>query len=698
MMADLARIKRNVIKMVGLSAPEADIDAYIASEGVSIDDVRAFKGTGITQLQGKVADLPSRQPQPPQLLAPDLMTSTAATVNGLVNSVPFLQNISDAVIGTGAQLTGGDYGQTVQGLQAKREQIAQSAPIARMAGEVGGALGLFGAGAGTKLGAEALGMTGNIGKQMLNAGLSSAGYSGLMGISEGKQGAELLGDMATGGAIGTVSPVLGAGIRAAGRGINNNIIRPIATMANRDNEAIARVGRAVGMDRAAGGVMSSADEAVAASAGAPVINADRFGSATRTLARTAANISPEAQGTLQGTVQDRFLTQGRRAKSFVSDLMNGAVDDLALQDGLRQRATQVNNKAYDAAKANPASRAIWNEPIRELMESPTFRSAISDAERLGADRAAVAGVKAVRNPFQFADDGTVTLRVNPDGSRALPSLDFWDQVKRNLDVLIEKAKPTPIGGGSRTEFNDLSAIKRKLVSALDAAVPEYQTARQGAAKFFGADDALEAGRKAFNMTKSVPELRKAHFAMSGPERDAAAVGYASEMIDTIDASKDRLNVINSLFGSESARARNALFLGPERAKQLEAYVKVEQTLDLLRNAVSGNSTTAQQLIASGVLGGAGGAIGFIGSGGDLGSAGGLAFLTMAGRRGMQLLGKSVDDQVMKRVAEMLVSNDPKMVERAIELAVSSKVHMEALDALMKGIELAGRGAALSAVN
>jgi hypothetical protein len=653
---------------------------------------------GITQLQGKVSDLPSRQPQPPQLLAPDLMTSTAATVSGLVNSVPFLQNISDAVIGTGAQLTGGDYGQTVQGLQAKRDQIAQSAPIARMAGEVGGALGLFGAGAGTKLGAEALGMTGNIGKQMLNAGLSSAGYSGLMGISSGEQGGELLGSMATGGAIGAVSPVLGAGIRAAGRGINNNIIRPIATMANRDNEAISRVGRAVGMDRAAGGVMSSADEAVAGAAGAPVMNADRFGSATRTLARTAVNVSPEAQGSLQGAVQDRFLTQGARAKGYVKQLMNGATDDLALQDTLRTAAQAANDVAYNAARANPNSRAIWSQPIKELMESPTFLSAVKDAERRGADRAAVSGFKAVKNPFEFLPDGSVTLRVNKDGSRALPSLDFWDQVKRNLDILIDDVKPTPVGGGNKTLHSDYIALKKKLVAALDGAVPEYQKARQGAARFFGADDALEAGRKAFNMTKSVPELRRAHFAMKPAEKEAASVGYASEMIDTIDAAKDRVNVINSLFGSESARARNALFLGPERAKQLEAYVKVEQTLDLLRNAVSGNSTTAQQLIASGVLGGAGGAIGFIGSGGDLGSAGGLAFLTMAGRRGMQLLGKSVDDQVMKRVAEMLVSSDPKMVERAIELAVSSKVHMEALDALMKGIELAGRGAALSAVN
>ena len=40
---DLARIKDNVAKMAAQNAPEADIDGYIASEGVSIDDVRNFQ-------------------------------------------------------------------------------------------------------------------------------------------------------------------------------------------------------------------------------------------------------------------------------------------------------------------------------------------------------------------------------------------------------------------------------------------------------------------------------------------------------------------------------------------------------------------------------------------------------------------------------------------------------------------------------
>lgn len=43
-MADIARIKSNIGKMIAQDAPEADIDAYIASEGVSLDQLKAPQG------------------------------------------------------------------------------------------------------------------------------------------------------------------------------------------------------------------------------------------------------------------------------------------------------------------------------------------------------------------------------------------------------------------------------------------------------------------------------------------------------------------------------------------------------------------------------------------------------------------------------------------------------------------------------
>ena len=42
-MADIALIKSNIGKMIAQNAPEADIDAYLAGEGVSLDQLKANK-------------------------------------------------------------------------------------------------------------------------------------------------------------------------------------------------------------------------------------------------------------------------------------------------------------------------------------------------------------------------------------------------------------------------------------------------------------------------------------------------------------------------------------------------------------------------------------------------------------------------------------------------------------------------------
>jgi len=241
-------------------------------------------------------------------------------------------------------------------------------------------------------------------------------------------------------------------------------------------------------------------------------------------------------------------------------------------------------------------------------------------------------------------------------------------------------------------------MRTALLNELDSAVPQFKTARQGAAGFFGAEDAIDAGRKAFTSPKQVNEIGRAVAAMKPAEKEAFSVGFSSELIDAINASRDRVNVINSVFGSESARKRIAIALGPQRARELEAYVKMEQVLDLLRTATQGNSTTAKQLIQAGLMGGGAGGLGYLSSGGDLSVGMSAAGLAILGRRGLQMLGKSVDEQVMKRVAEVLASGDAKLLERAIQNASLSKAHMDAIDAIMRGLETAAKGTALATAN
>jgi hypothetical protein len=585
-------------------------------------------------------------------------------------------------------LSGMFGGPSREEMDSASELAVKGSPGAAMAGQAFGSIAPLAPLGATALGGRLLGLTGNIGSRIGLGAVSQAGLSGADTLARGGD----MGDAATAGGIGAFVgggiPLVGAGVRAAMGPMVRPAVQTVRGLFNRDAEAARRVTGAFANDLRSGPVMSQADEAMARTAGAEVVNADRGGQAVRTLARTAANVSPAADGTLRRLTEERFATQGNRATAFIRRIMGGNVDDLATQDRLTTAARNANRPAYRQAYSAPEARAIWNPEIRQLMQSDIFRQAIDGAESVGTDFAALRGGPAVRNPFTFGADGSIGLRTLPDGSRALPSLQFWDIVQRNL----RKTADTARRAGDMETADRAGQLRTALNATLDAAVPAFNAARTGAARFFGAEDALEAGKLFARQPRTIPEARRAHAQFTPEEREIFATGYASELIDTIKASRDRVNVINQVFGSQASRESIELALGPQRAREVEAFVRMEGILDQLRTAVTGNSTTAKQLIAAGVLGGGVSAL----QGGDLTNIGSSAVLFAAGRRGLQIMGKAVDDRVMQRVAEMLSSQDPALLTRIVQNAQLSAEHLRALEAIQRGLTIAAKGVGLEA--
>lgn len=667
--------KLNISAQPGNAPSDAAFDEALASASQKSQ----FGGGPVT---------PRAQPGQPR---PTLGGSALATVQGIYDVIPGMNIVQQGTdwlaANTLGRLSGQDPQAYQEGIEARRQQTLDANPIAQAGGAIGGSLLGMGAAGLTNTGARVLGMSGNLGQRVVNSAASNAGITLADALLDGESGADATAGGMLSGAIGGAIPLVGAGIGAAARSVGKQVVRPIATAFNRDNEAILRVGQARRQAANINDVLTPADEAMAARAGTPVLNADRGGEPLRTLARTASNISTEAAGNLKRAAQERFEGQAGRATRFLREVMGGATDDLGLQQRLSASARASNRPAYDAAYSAPNARAIWSPQIRQLMQSDIFRGAINAAESAGTDQAALTGGRAVRNPFVFGQDGTITLRQMPDGTRALPSLEFWDIVQRNL----RRTETTARRQGDDTLAGTTAQLRRMLNNELDGAVPEFQRARQGAYEFFQAEDALEAGRNAVNLTRQVPEMRQAYARMSAADRQAAAVGYASSLIDMIGAARDRVNVIQQVFGSPARRELNELFLGPARAREVEAFVHMENALDQLRTAVSGNSSTAQQLIAAGVLGGAGG---LWASGGNVNTALTSAALLAAGRRGLQMLGKRVDDMVMQRIAEILVSDDPALINQAVRNATLSAQHMDALRAFGVGIENMSKAGAI----
>lgn len=520
--------------------------------------------------------------------------------------------------------------------------------------------------------------TSTVGK-IAAGGAEGALYSGASGFGNA-QGVDRFKDAGTGlvvgGVIGGGIPLVGAGLRAGYNGIANAASKVRSTYAP-EAEASARIARAMKKDAtSAAGVLSPDDIAAAGRNNQPLMNLDRGGEETRALARSAANQSPTARGELEKNVSDRFSDQSGRVVNLMDRITGNQADDLAAQDTLKAAAKAANAPAYNKAHNAPAAQQLYTPELQELMQSPAVRKAVKEVEAKSANRAAVEGFKAIKNPFHEASDGSFKLRQTADGKLIAPNLRFWDQVKRNLDDEIGPLQRS----GQNTSAADLIGIKNKLVNTLDSVVPEYKAARQGAASFFGAEDALEAGKKFAKSSRMLPEYKRGLFAMKAPERELFKTGFASEIIDQAKASGDRTNVINRIFASPESRQKMRLALGEQGAKEVEAFVRVENAMDAARGAF-GNSTTARQLVELGLVGG-----GTWYYTGDL-NKGVIAAATL---KGLKYGGQKIDQRVLKSVAELLLSNDPTKIKQIQKLATASPQYLAAVQAVTKSLEMAGR--------
>lgn len=230
-MADLARIKRNVAKMASQNAPIEDIDGYIASEGVTIDDVKNFK--------------PQASEKAPE--EKGMLRSAADSVDafgrGIANSASF--GFADE-IGAGARWLGGKvlpwqpnvtYDEALAEVRGSDKATAAAHPVADIAGNVTGAVGL-GSGL-VKAGLSPTAAVANRGGRLLSMSGASALESGALGAAQGFGQGEGLGDRLNKAKTGMQWGIgLGAATPLAISGVTNvvrRIVSPVSTSSARQS-------------------------------------------------------------------------------------------------------------------------------------------------------------------------------------------------------------------------------------------------------------------------------------------------------------------------------------------------------------------------------------------------------------------------------------------------------------------------------
>lgn len=545
------------------------------------------------------------------------------------------------------------------------------------------------------------------GARMLDAAVTGGEYGAMSGAGEGKDTA----DSAVNAATGLVTGILGgAGGSAVGEGIGaaasrygSPIVNTVRGWFNPNGEAARRVAGGLQSDQdmiAAGTAngMSWPEWLAARQRGEPVTLADLGAGRTQSLLRSAANTSPEGRAQIESTLEPRFHQQSERVADTVRNALPGGPANA------RKSADQIVAE-YDAGRVpaykqayDQGDRPLMSPAMERLMGTDTFVGAMKRAISSGKDRDAVQGLGGFNPMVNVTPDGRIVFNKNAKGIPTYPNLQYWDQVKRELDSVAKGARL------SDPERADLAGqMSRILRTELDRQVPAYSEARGIAEKYFGEDNALDAGRKLAGKKMDPEEVQSILRQMKPDERALFQEGYASDLANRVIGSmKDTTNITkgNGLLQSPNERKMAAAIFGPGGVAQINARMYLETIMDGARQAM-GNSTTARQLIEAGL---AGGAIGGFASGWDPTSmatgAGALAgsrvgaskFLSEEARVGLHHMIGKVDARTARRVAELLTSNDPRDLRAGYQMAAKSKAVMDGLQSIARRIAITGQSA------
>lgn len=556
-----------------------------------------------------------------------------------------------------------------QALETAREQY----PGTTLTGELLGGVAVPIPGAAAVRGAGMLG-------RMAGGAAVGAGAGALAGAGEGEDLASRASGAASGllvgGGIGAGVPVVGKGLELAGQGIAK-VAQPI-TQAFRgvrdvDAEAARRIATAQQADLAkptSRSGLTQAEFEAAQRGGQPVVVGDIGGENVRALARSAADTSPSGREALEAVVSDRFKTQSPRTAQFLNDTFKFPTSPEAIEK-IEATARAQNKPAYIKAY-NAGDREIWSPELERLTAAPYVQSALGSAISKWKNYAVRDGYGAANPPFRIENGGLIRTG---GGMQAYPNIQLWDYAARELQ---DAARAAPIGSQQGKLYNDLA---RLLKNELDGMVPEYKAAREGAAKFFGEERAVEAGGAFAKMSGldalKIGEARKALANMKPAERELFEAGFLSNIVAKVESLPEGADLVKRIYNSDFAKKQIELVVGKDRAALLEAHLLKERAMRLLDESVRGNSKTSQYLMQQGLAGGAQAVTGaslYAAATGNLDYGTALAGgLTAWG-------GRKIDARVAKRVGEMLASNDPAILKKGLNIVARNDNMKRALRA------------------
>lgn len=476
---------------------------------------------------------------------------------------------------------------------------------------------------------------------------------------------------AVGGAVAApLSEAVGGLAKAGYKYVVQPAVSVVRGLVNPEKEAARRVVGAISNDVQSGHFgLTPREFTTARNAGEPAIIADMGGETTRDLMRSASNTSPTGSAEIRAAVEPRYASQNERFADTIRGLIGRGANATKTRAQLEAAAERENDLRYRPVFVNNPVVSVPSS----ITDRPVIQQAMKDAVSLAKNR----GEKLVGEPelrtILSGDGYHIADEVQNPGKH---SLKYWDYVKKAIDTRINGLKRIggfdDLDGKQKSDLGGLLDAKKALLEHLDKVAPDYKNARSVAAGFFGANNALEAGENAVRFRGDPALIRVQMNKMQPAERELFKEGFASKLAEQIEATGDRTNVINKIYNSPQSRKMIQTVFGEDGATKIEMRLRLENIFQAAKEAL-GNSTTARQLIQSGL---AGGALGAYLEGHDLGSAltgaeHGVGIAAGIRLGGGKLVGY-VDRRTAQRVAELLSSDDLTKLAKGLNIAVNNR--------------------------
>ena len=389
---------------------------------------------------------------------------------------------------------------------------------------------------------------------------------------------------------------------------------------------------------------------------------------------------------VQENAGDRIVRQTNKlmgGKNFVT-----AVEQIKAR--LKAKAGVLYDEAYKFG-------SVDDPRLLKLLEHPDMAEAFERAQKIASRKKAAAvalgqdGSKFDLVPYELATEGGKSV------SRVLPDVRTIDYMSRSLKDMIDSGYKG--GGAGAADADSLKSMQKAMIEVLDEAtkvdgVSAYKTARKTFASDKQIENALEEGIKDFKSIKP-EELASKFKSMNEGQREAYTIGVNRYLIDIINKPSNNANYAQRIIGSNDTRSKLQTMF--PSLKDDEGGMAL-YTAALLREAqmfkeIGGtlmNSKTAKRLSGKESLNSGDGVLDAV----SLGISGLDTSLTTL--IGNVLLKSSVNDKMKKRIADMLMEDDPEKVAAAVQLLNNFAAQSAAKGKKLTGIEtgLSSAGAQL----